>query len=742
MRFFNFKTSTTWLATWISVATMVMTPVAQGQEAKNISKVQMQGVLDQLGLNKQTTVGEFYQKNKDLFPERVRKEIEPVLMNYKNTMMPEFRIAMVKSSDGREIPNVTMNYNGQVINMQWFGEKNRFVKFQNTNLSEIDISNFTDMFSKVWAGDATIRKQAEANQTEMNKPQFTGLPVMNAVTWKKMTMQERVSYMVQIRYLYLDAQNVLIEKAKLEKNKSTRAGLEILEKIWAVFAGVEAEAADGSKSSKKKNLKPTKSSYAHTADVKALPKTTMGASCLVAGYTAAYNGVVCDHNKILDTYKNVDIVTKAQSYCGADKMACNPIIYGTPDNGNAICVSLKDPSFQVATHFGGPCDSKSLLQSSTDAVKILKDDDKNKKAGRYDDGNMLTEDQRRELFRNEQAKSGFSETQKFLEGILQATDPKLKDMFEKGVLNDDVLKVLKDTQASFDTEIKRSTDACRTAAADKNAKHEKNFYGACDQLHRRFLFVGDLLKSKCDAGTELNPDTLKCACPSKVEVAPGEKCTAAPVTPPVTEPPTTTHPTKPPTSPFEECPKGQHPAGSITSEVTGAKALNCVPDADPNKPKADECGILCSIWKGVKAVGPWVVGLGASYLIYKALIPKKVNLNPAGDVCPNGMIAPCGQACPGNMGYTTAGCACTACPPGQTSSGAPACTCSTATTTTTGSTYTCWDGVTKVTDLTLCPAQTITCWDGSKVTNPLNCPEKTTTTTTGKTTTPTTGTGR
>ncbi|MBC7466582.1 MAG: hypothetical protein H7256_11380 [Bdellovibrio sp.] len=743
MKFFKFKTSVTWLATWFSVATMVMSPVAQGQEAKNISKQQMQSVFDQLGLNKQTTVGEFFQKNKALFPERVRKEIEPLLAGYKNVMMPEFRVTAATGPDGREIPNVTMSYNGQMINMQWFGEKERFVKFQNTNLSEVDIINFTDMFSKVLAGDEVLRKQNEVGQLELKKPttNFSGLPIINAVLWKKMTTQERVSYMVQMRHLWLDAKNVLFEKNKMSKNKRT-ASYEVLEKIWAFLAGVEAEAQDAIPASKAKKGKKAVAKDTPTAFLKKTDSTTNlnASSCLVAGYSAQYNNGVCDHNKLLDSYSGSPFVQSMKEKCNATTpgtIACNPLVYGTPD-GSPICItpSRKAADFQVATHFGGPCDSKSLLQTDPNAVPFLKDE--NKHAGRYDDANLsMTEDQRRETFKKQQAGNNFNETKKFVEGILKVNDPSLKDIFEKGVLTDGVLAQLKDIQEQFNKEIKESTTACKAAANDKKAKHEKNFWGACDQLQRRFLFISEMLATKCDPKSAINPSTLKCTCSAdQSEVAPGASCNG-PATPPAVTPPGKTEPPvkeKPPVK--SDCGPGMT-SKTITGEVSGAQSTECVPDKAPPKVKEKEdCGILCTLWKGAKFVLPIALGLGAAYLVYRLLIPKKVNLNPAGDVCPNGVVAPCTGTCSGNLAWINGTCQCPACPVGQTLTNASSCTCSTGTTTTT---YTCWDGTTKVTDLSLCPTQTYTCWNGTKVTNPLNCPEQTTTTTTTDSTKTSTG---
>lgn len=741
MKFFNFKIQMTWLATWVSVVTMVTSPVAMGQEAQKISKQQVQSYIEQMGLNKPMTVGEFYKKNKYLFPDRITKELEPILANYKNVMMPKVQLSSSIGSNGNEVPTVSMDFNGQLINLQLFGEQERFAKFQNTTLSEVDVVNFSDMLSRVLAGDEVLRKQQEI-QVQQPTAEFSGLPVLDKNTWKKMTLQERASYMVQIRHLWLDARQVLELQKKPAKAKKT-AGLESFENFWSALIGSPADAADT-----KKTVAPTAKPAAAPAAKPAAPKpaapanktpkafakatATYGSTCLVAGYSAKYNGGVCDHTKLLESYSSSAFVTNMNNECkkeGPSKIACNPLVYGTP-GGKAICItaSTRDAEFQVATHFGGPCDRKSLLQSSPNAVKFLKDE--NKKTGRYDDDNLImNEDQRKEFFRKEQEANNFAETKAFVEGILKVNDPSITDIFANGVLTDATIANLADVQKQFNDEITASVKACKDAANEKKATHEKNFYGACDQLQRRFLFISELLGPKCEPGSKINPSALKCTCSDNTtEVVPGGSCKVPPTVPAPNEPPTQQPPAqppavKPPPPKDKPCAAGTH-AVTVTGSQSGAVSTTCEPD---KKEKTDPtCGFFCKTWDFIKWSAPVTIPALAIFGMNKLWKQKEPKLNPAGDMCPNGAIPPCAQVCALPLSNINGICACAACPPGQTISSATTCACSSSSTTTT---YTCWDGVTKVSDLTQCPAQTYTCWDGSKVTNALNCPEKPTTTT-------------
>ena len=147
-----------WIMVWTSTLTMLASPVAMGQEAERVSKKQMQAVMDYLGLNKQMTLGEFYKKNKHLYPERIQKDIEPLFMSFKNQLMPTVEVLSSKNSAGEEVATLRLTQGKELISLQWYGQKEKMLKFQNTNLSEIDVINFNDMFTRVIAGDETFRK--------------------------------------------------------------------------------------------------------------------------------------------------------------------------------------------------------------------------------------------------------------------------------------------------------------------------------------------------------------------------------------------------------------------------------------------------------------------------------------------------------------------------------------------------------------------------------------------------------
>ncbi|MEQ1722586.1 MAG: hypothetical protein ABL930_05380 [Pseudobdellovibrio sp.] len=749
-----------WALVWTASWSMTMAPVAMGQEAKKISKTEMQSAFDQMGLNKQITLGEFYQKNKYLFPERIRKEIEPIFMANKNVMMPTYEVLMSKNTNGQEIPTVRVSQGNELINLQWFGEKEKMLKFQNTNLSEIDVINFTDMYTRISAGDERFRKQL----TEPVKKSPPSLyPDVSAAEWKNMSPYNRANYIVNMRSLWQDARAVLRAKdAKKTKTKKTSFyNFEQNPYYQALFSLADANAAE-SAATKTTTTVRTKSVVTSQSYV------FNGNSCIVAGYVASYEVVsqrqVCNHTLADKAYavKDNSLYNDAKAFCQkSSQIACNPYVFGTP-NGSPTCVtpSTTNQDFQKASHWDGPCDSASRL--STSEIDILKDKSKNQ--GRYEDGNLLSDQERKELLKTDQGKENYKLTEDYLFGLMKfrglaKTDS--KGLFD--VMSDQILAQIKLDKQAFEAEINEATKSCKAESAKSKTAavtHEKNYWQACDQLHSRQLFINELFTSKCESKS-LNPDTLKCKCtaPATNEVLPGAKCSAVnPMPAPASADLTVARPASPDNTEavvkdcaaeFPDsgatsvkgkcvCANGQPPTPDATDGASGMKSFKCGLASSPGtKPdKKDECGILCKIGKGlisaVKFALPWLVTGVVAYAAYKLLAPKKPSLKAPTDKCPDGSIPPCGQVCTAPLKKQTNGtCSCDGCPPGQTPN-ATTCLCSTGTTPTT--TYLCPDSTTRVANLDNCP--TYSCWNGQSYQNPMNCPTQTPTTTP-----PPTGTG-
>ena len=728
MKFCKLKVQLKWLTTWLSVATLVISPVALGQEAEKISKQQVISAIKQMGLDKQITVGEFFENTKDLYPERIRSQIEPVLKLYKNVMMPKFEVTTAKGANGLEVPTIRVSQNGQILNLQIFGEEDKFVKFQNTNLSVVDIVNFNDMFDRILAGDENLRKQLEVKPVEVSKT-FTQYPSLSKEFWSAMTPTERANYMIHLRLLWNDSKKVLaeIEKEKKvgkpKKTSSIHHGVDSFESFLALILP-EAEAQAAAKTS----TKETVNTASRTEKVRSAAKSVTSDECLVAGYVTSYSSRrLCDRKNLKSRYENVDIVDRAMQFCGPTKIACNPIVFGTPD-GKPTCLDPNKLSFQIATHYDGPCeliDGKIPNRLGTD-INFLIDD--KKEQGRYED-NISKTNAEIEADARKFQQPNYAQTQSFLEGILKFNG---KSLYTNGAIDPTNLDKIIEIKNQFEHDIAKATASCKKSSLLKK-DHEPNFWKACDQLQRRYLFVAEFFQTKCPTGSTIDKGTLMCPCAGTPPVTPGSACKPADTAPQTQQPavpnPPATTPGTPPAKPPQsvEC-----PAGTVEKIIKGEKGSIGEgaehPDCEPNKKPVKEPSIWDKYGKGIIKFGLYASGAVLLFALMKKLFePKKVPLNPAGDFCPNRAIPPCAPECPIKSEVRINGnCMCAGCPPGQTITDKASCTCGTGSNTGgggTGAQVTCWDG-SKVTDQASCPKQKYPCWDGSQVENALNCPEK------------------
>lgn len=703
-----------WLLTTTSVFTMVMMPVTQGRAAQAaqtglISKALIQDTVTSMGLNKSTTLSEFYQKNKNLYPPRIQAILEKFVSANKNYVMPQFEITTVKDSDGTEIPTIRVSKDGELINLQMYGNDDRYVKFNNTNFTATDIVNFKDMYLKLYNGNAYLRKQVETANAPASK--FTGFPSVTKEIWSKMSIHDKAEYILNMRSLWADAHKVLILKDPKLKRKNSQ-----FEYLWNLISPDAFAQTD----SKKRIRQEVKKGSGTTIE-------SSSENCLVAGYVSKYTNGSCGIDAIQDSYKTIDksgnviidpVITKAQSQCSAGSIACNPFIYGMP-NGSAKCVPVKDPSFQIATHANGPCDSASPLGTE---VNFLNKDLKNNK--RYSAENLkLNPEQLSEEYKKQQ-KNNSAYVEKYLQGFLGA------GIDFNSALDNTVLDQILNIKKAFDNDIIKAKESC-LAAASSNKYNEKNFWGACDQLQRRFLFVAEFLKEKpgCKDGSIMNDATLKCTCPdtNKTEVNPGAKCAVTAAIEPVVIPPLppVVEANVKPTPPVKS---GEICDGEIISNLNGTEV--CIPNKTGTEKNEKPAKEKDSWFTGLfTKILPWVLVPAVLIGMYMWLAPKlkAQPINQPLDSCPNGQPrtnAPCAQPCDAPLSQVNGSCQCASCNPYEVMTNLSTCYCSPKPTTTTPTLITCADGVTKVSNSADCPTTKVTCWDGSTVTNPLYCPTK------------------
>lgn len=479
-----------------AVLTMIFSPVAMGLQSEDTLKKQIEAFMSQTQLNKRITHKEFWNKTKHLYSGQIYKDVERYFMNSPNELMPEFSLKESLSSTGEKIPTLTISENGKSHTMQIFGEKAKFAKFNNVVLTENDIMLITPAMKRIAASDIKIKKEFDRQIIKASTPKFSGTPTITREMWKKMSPIQRAQFMLNLRFLWSGAQDVLgaQESSNLKndikpKGKKTSA----LDKWNNFFAMINQAEAD----------------------------QAVGTSCVVAGYIGTYARNA--DKRMSCQYPKTAPITPS---CARP---CNSVIYGNDSKGNQFCLTNKT-ELQTATHYdtasNTSCDEKMPL--SVLKAAMPKGSDPLSSAS-YVGAKEKNEAQARAQLDDPKVRDL---TQKYLESMLSGD---LKAAFQDGKITDAMLAEFIKIQKQFDKEIGDARTACAKAADQK--QFDPNFQEACTQLHNRFLFVAEFLSKKpgCPGNKSVNPDTLKCPCDGGGETLPGGQCEAVAAVPVVDE---------------------------------------------------------------------------------------------------------------------------------------------------------------------------------------------------------------
>ena len=452
------------LALFLSIWTMTFSTVALGVGSENRLKEAQNFILD-TGLNKKTTYKEFWNKTKHIYPGEVYKSAEKFFISNPNAVMPKFSVREVANSKGEKTLAITIDGDGKSHQVQILAQPDKWATFDSVALSPADFHHIEATFKKVENG---LKSKSKPSKIKSNSAiqKFQGYPTIDKVTWKKMTPIERAQHIVNLRALWSASIEVLeVSNNVKSKNKTETSSLDKWN-MFISFLNQEAFAATG-----------------------------VGGACIVAGYTGSYqrgkNGLTCNYP-----------VGQARSSC---KTPCNPVIYGYKADGNEICVSSR-AELQTATHWNGVCDKASPL-----TIKELSLPQPKNAIRTQDSYKFAAEKNREEALLPENKAANLLKTETYLKSMLnQKGNQAVKDMFEKGDFSDEMLAQLKKIENQFNAEIITARNIC-VGVSDGLTKPDPKFYPACDQLHKRFLFVREYLQEKCPSGSALN-DSLKCEC--------------------------------------------------------------------------------------------------------------------------------------------------------------------------------------------------------------------------------------
>ncbi len=540
-----------WTAAHLAWSVMAFSPVALGKEASNVatamSQKELKAYLQEAGLTKKSTLGEFWAKTKAEYPDFVQKDLEQFVARNKNRQMPDVTVGSAKATDGSTIATLQVVENGKVNTVQFFGEKNKWAKINNVVLSEYDFKRVADVFSRLESSDIKLRKESDkyrdslsvtkkdsAAQMSKDLSRFAGFPTMTPQLWKSFSMKERAAFIVTMRLMHTTAQKVLNSDAK----EAAKQGAAIENFYRAIFQDANAQKSKFSRDGSQSNQ-----------------ASKVGDQCVVAGYIGTYElientkkkkSLACSVDKGIAGYlakSGFEFVKKATDTCssskGADSVACNPIIFGYPSSGQPACINKYTTDFSNATT---SCDGQSRLTKGK--LADMPGGDK-KYVG------IKPREAQLQAIEDDQLKDNYLLTEKFLEGVLASKEPAMLKAFKDGVWSQELEQMLSGIQSGFKGEIESAIGICEQRIKNNPTQADPQQKDACDQLHRRWLFteffILKLRKKACDPAATYRGsfdrnklDALPkkvCECnDTKVMVGLGEKCAPAAAVPPALPP--------------------------------------------------------------------------------------------------------------------------------------------------------------------------------------------------------------
>lgn len=538
-----------WTAVTMSAATMVFSPVALGKEAETVTRAQVADALRELGMQRQTTVGEFWDKIKSDVPGSVYQGLNGFVEQNRNMVMPEVSLGTLKSSSGEEIPVVRFTQNGRTDTIQFFGQKNKMIKYNGVTLSQNDLIRIRDAEAKIEASDLKLKQESDQYKQQFERARsnaqmardfarFKGFPRLTPQMWKSMTQQQKAQYIVSMRSMWLDAirvNNVYRKPTSVKKPAKKKSaffeGIDLLLGTPAYAINQPPNGTPGARviTSSSIRVPPVpppiddtlpgnpNATTTDTADVGAPPAAPAASAawngqnqtrvyngnCIVAGYVSRYNrgsgetygtrdtteGCSYDLVRSNPTYSANTDVTAAISTCQSQrKVSCNPLVYGYQDDGQPICISSQQT--EPRAQFQGATHFNGPCETFADGGhgghdRHLSDSDFSV-AG-------LSEDQRIARIDQDQKTHNYDQTKHYLESVLASKDAKngtsLKSAFTSNTWNQQLDDQLVGIQEAFQNEIRQAIQSCDASPGP----HEPNQVAACEQLHRRWLFTENFI---------------------------------------------------------------------------------------------------------------------------------------------------------------------------------------------------------------------------------------------------------
>lgn len=287
---------------WTLSFLLVFEPAVWAANRPTITEMKAMIEFAEIG-KKSMTLKEFYGRTMAYLPENVRNEIEPMVQEYGDYVVPKFNVSKLKNSEGQDYYQLSAVKDGKSVTLS-MGESNKaFLKINGQSLTDGDMSNFRSVLSK-----GGVSKNEMKSLPEARKP--AQVYIMNSKQIDRLSRDQQKTYFKQLRGLLESMEAVDKMRTKPGKGASRRAPASI-EKFASLLLGEPAVA--GGK------------------------EAITSGQCVAAGYITevSYNprraGASCGADK------QGAVRSDLRGNCSANQFQCNPVIYGS--NGGCVDAS-------------------------------------------------------------------------------------------------------------------------------------------------------------------------------------------------------------------------------------------------------------------------------------------------------------------------------------------------------------------------------------------------------------------
>jgi hypothetical protein len=226
--------------------------------------------------------------------------------------------------DGQVYPRIGIRLGADVMHMEFYGEPERFIRFEEVTFLQSDFDDPDFFFQKLMTNSHKLRKR-------MVQQMLRSPLEMTPEVWNYLTPHDQAMFMINLRLVH-DAATDVLDKFRVKHRATTG-----IERLFINEANAEDLDADG--------------------------PTPENGACIVGGWESVYKDGKCSEN-----VSDLKGTSGFNLSCPNNGFACRPILFGM-NGSNPHCISRSRNVINFATR---ECSKLAPITSEEDREKVKK----------------------------------------------------------------------------------------------------------------------------------------------------------------------------------------------------------------------------------------------------------------------------------------------------------------------------------------------------------------------------------